>query len=440
MNLRITRGRVLSRRAVLRAAGVALGLPLLDAMTPAFAAAGAGASAQKPPKRMLAVLTNLGILPHYFFPKTAGEAYESTPYLKILESFRRDMTVFSGVSLPDVDGGHSAESCFLTGAPHPTRGGFRNTISLDQFAAEKLGPVTRFPTLPLYVGVESQARMGASLSWTAGGVIIPGDRKPSAVYAKLFLDGGADEVERRIAEIRRGRSVLDAVADRAKALERTLGGPDRDKLDQYFTGVRELEQRMRLAEDWERKPKPKVDVPQPKDVDDPGELLRQTRLMFELARLAFQTDSTRIATVFINQGAGKQNVKGVTAATHGLTHQSGSPEKREELRILEELQFKELAMLLGDLKRTDDQTGSLLDHTMVLYGTNFGNAGAHTTTNLPVVLAGGGFRHGRHLAFDTVNNYPLTNLYVNMLQNLGVEVDRFASSTGTMRGVELAAT
>src|SRR5262249_39994213 len=146
------------------------GLPLLDAMTPALAAT----AEQKPPKRMLAILTNMGILPHYFFPKTAGENYESTPHLSILEDFRREMTVFSGVSLPDVDGGHSAESCFLTGAPHPTRGGFRNTISLDQFAAEKIGQATRFPSLTLYAGVESQARMGASLSWTAGGVIIPG--------------------------------------------------------------------------------------------------------------------------------------------------------------------------------------------------------------------------------------------------------------------------
>lgn len=434
MSVYFHNNRALSRRAVLKAAGVSLGLPLLDAMTPAFAAS----DAAKPPKRMLAILTNLGILPHYFFPKTAGAEYESTPYLEIVKDHRRDMTVFSGVSLPDVDGGHSAESCFLTGAPHPTRGGFKNTISLDQFAAEKLGHVTRFPSLTLYAGVESQARMGASLSWTAGGVIIPGERKPSQLFAKLFLTGGPGEVEKQIARIRRGRSILDAVSDRAKDLERKLGGPDRDKLDQYFTGVRELEDRLRSAEEWERKPKPTVEAIAPKDIDDPAELIGQTRLMYQLSQLALQTDSSRIITLFINQGAGKQNIKGVTSATHGLTHQSGSPEKREELRKLEEAQFGVLNELLTGLKTSPDAAGSLLDHTMVLYGTNFGNAGAHTNTNLPVLLAGGGFRHGQHLAFDQQNNYPLTNLYVNLLQNLGVETDKFASSTGTMRGMELA--
>ena len=424
--------RALSRRTMLKAAGVSLALPLLDAMTPAIAAAAA-----KPPVRMLAICTNLGILPHYFFPETAGDQYESTPYLSILEKYRRDMTVFSGVSLPDVDGGHSAESCFLTGAPHPTRGGFKNTISLDQFAAEKIGQATRFPSLTTYVGVESQARMGASLSWTAGGVIIPGERKPSQLFAKMFLAGGVDEVQRQVANIRRGRSVLDAVSDRAKELQRTLGGADKEKLDQYFTGVRELEDRLRLAEEWEYKPKPKVDVPTPKDIDDPAELIGQTRVMFDLARLALQTDSTRILTVFINQGAGKQNIAGVVTPTHGLTHQAGSAEKREELRILEEAQFRVFAELLGNLKQTNDQSGSLLDHTMVLYGTNFGNAGLHTNTNLPVLLAGGGFRHGQHLAFDKVNNYPLSNLYVSMLQRMGIEADRFSSGSATMRGLDM---
>ncbi len=430
------RQRILSRRTMLRASGVALGLPLLDAMLPVFGAP----SASKPPKRMLAICTNLGILPHYFFPKTAGVDYESTPYLKILERFRSEMTVFSGVSLPDVDGGHSAESCFLTGAPHPTRGGFRNTISLDQFAAEKLGQVTRFPTLTLYAGVESQARMGASLSWTADGVIIPGERKPSQVFAKLFLSGSSSEVERQVARIRRGRSILDSVADRAKDLQRDLGGADREKIDQYLTGVRDLENRLRVAEDWEYKPKAKVDVALPKDVDDPAELLQQTRLMNQLAKLALETDSTRLVTLFLYQGAGKQNVKGVNSATHGLTHQSGSAERREELRLLEEAQFGVFAELLDSLRQTPDGGRSLLDHTMVLYGTNFGNAGLHTTTNMPVLLAGGGYQHGQHLAFDTVNNYPLTNLYVSMLQNLGVETDRFASGTGTMRGLELKPT
>ena len=432
MNAFSLRRRALNRRTFLQAAGIALGLPLLDAMTPACAAV----DTPKPPRRMIAICTNLGILPHYFFPKTAGKDYEATPYLKVLETHRQDLTVFSGVSLPDVDGGHSAENCFLTGAPHPTRGGFKNTISLDQFAAEKLGQQTRFPTLNLHAGVEPVGRMGASLSWTAGGVLIPGERKPSRAFAKLFLRGDAEEVERQVAGLRRGRSILDSVGERAKTLSATLGPADREKLDQYFASVRELEERLRVSEEWEQKPKPAVDAAPPKDVDDPAELLKQTQLMNQLARLALQTDSTRIVTIFIYQAAGKQNYPGITLATHSLTHQVGSELRREELRLFEEAQFRAFGELLGSLKQTNDGSGSLLDHTMVLYGTNFGNAGLHTTTNMPVLLAGGPFRHGQHLAFGKNGDYPLTNLYVSMLQGLGVETDRFASGTSTMTGLE----
>lgn len=432
MSVFLLRKRALSRRLFLQASGVALGIPLLDAMTPACAAN----PTPQPPRRMLAICTNLGILPHYFFPKTSGPDYESTPYLDILKEFRREMTVLSGVSFPDVDGGHSAENCFLTAAPHPTRGGFKNTISLDQYAADKLGQQTRIPTLNLHAGVEPVGRMGASLSWTAGGVIIPGERKPSRAFARLFLRGDTVDVERQVARLRLGRSILDSVSDRAKDLARSLGSADREKLDQYFTGVRDLEERLRVAEAWEYKPKPQVDAAPPIDVEDPAELLKQTRLHNQIAKLALETDSSRIITIFIYQAAGKQNYPGVTLATHGLTHQVGSESRREELRLLEQAQFRVFAELLSSLKQTPEAGGTLLDNTMVVYGTNFGNAGLHTTTNLPTIFAGGPFRHGQHLAFDAKHNYPLTNLYVSILQALGVETDRFASATGTMRGLE----
>ncbi len=432
MNAFALRQRALSRRTFLLASGVALGLPLLDAMTPACLAN----PAPPPPRRMVAICTNLGIIPHYFFPTTPGPNYESTPYLELLKEHRRDMTVLSGVSFPDVDGGHSAENCFLTAASHPTRGGFKNTISLDQFAADKLGQQTRFPTLNLHAGVEPVGRMGASLSWTAGGVIIPGERKPSRAFARMFLRGDTAEVDQQVAKLRLGRSILDSVGDRAKALARELGSADREKLDQYLTSVRDLEERLRVAQEWEYKPKPQVSAAPPKDVDDPAELLKQSQLHNQIAKLALETDSTRIVTIFIYQAAGKQNYPGVTLATHGLTHQIGSENRRQELRLLEEAQFRVFAELLTSLKQTAEQGGSLLDHTMVVYGTNFGNAGLHTTTNLPTIFAGGPFKHGQHLAFDTKRNYPLTNLYVSMLQALGVETDRFASGTSTMRGLE----
>lgn len=418
----------LSRRTLLRASGVALGLPLLDAMTPAFSAE----PATTPPRRMFVICTNMGILPMYFFPSTAGADYELTPYLKILEAHRRQLTVFSGVSHPDVDGGHMNDNSFLTAAPHPGRGGFRNSISLDQFCAEKIGHQTRFPALNIDIGVEHKH----SLSWTGGGVMIPGDYRPSRLYSRLFLNGTPAEVEAQVAQLREGRSVLDAVSDRARTLQSRVGGLDRAKLDQYFTSLRELERRLHLAEAWERRPKPRVEAPPPRDIDDATELIGRTRVMFQLARLALETDSTRLITLLIDQvNTPKPNIPGVTAITHSLTHQSGSEAKRNELRLIEEAQFRIFNELLTELTQSREQGAPLLDRTMVLYGTIMGNAGLHTNTNVPVLLAGGGFRHGQHLAFDQRNNVPLANLFVSMLQRLGLEVDRFASSTGTMRGL-----
>ena len=421
-------GRTLSRRTMLRASGVALALPLLDAMTPAFAAT----SASPAPKRLLAICTNMGILSEFFTPKTDGENYEATPYLKIMDAFRRDMTVFSGVSHPEVDGGHDADNCFLTAAPHPHRGGFKNSISLDQYIAEQVGHKTRFPSVTIVVGPEQKR----SLSWTGGGVMIPGELKPSKLFAKLFLQGGKQEIEAQIARLREGRSIMDAVADRSRALERTLAADDRRKLDQYFTSVRELENRLKLAEEWERKPKAETTLKPPVDIKDNGELLGKTRAMFDLGRLALETDSTRLVTILVDQAQNaKPNIDGVTVGTHSLTHQSGSPAKRDELKLVEEAQFRELVRLLEAMKQSGPAGDTLFDDTMTLYGSQLGNAGLHTNTNMPMLLLGGRFRHGRHLAFDKKNNTPLCNLYVSMLQKLGLETDRFASSTGTLRGM-----
>ncbi|QDU28878.1 hypothetical protein ETAA8_39840 [Anatilimnocola aggregata] len=179
-----------------------------------------------------------------------------------------------------------------------------------------------------------------------------------------------------------------------------------------------------------------VAAKQPVDITDPAELIQQSRLMYELARLALETDSTRLVTIMIDQANNnKLNVDGVMAGTHSLTHQSGSPDKRAQLKLVEEAQFRELATLLGGMKQTGDAGRTLLDRTMVLYGSQLGNAGLHTNTNMPMLLFGGGWKHGRHLAFDQKNNYPLCNLYVSMLQRMGIETDQFASSTGTMQGL-----
>ena len=422
----------LSRRTVLRGLGTTLALPLLDAMAPAFAR---GTTVPSSPRRMLAIMTNMGILPQHFFPRKAGRDWEGTPYLDILKDFRRDMTVLSGVSHPDVDGGHHADIAFLTAAPHPGRGGFRNTISLDQFAANRIGHLTRFPSLPLLVGVEGKR----SLSWTSSGVMIPSEKRPSQVFKRLFVQGSEREVDEQVARLREGQSILDTVADRAKSLEHTLGARDREKLDQYFTSVREAEERLLKAEEWEHLPKPKVDVKPPADIADPADLVGKSRLMYDMARLALQTDSTRLVTVFIEEDHNPTvKVEGVTQGHHSLTHHGNKSETLGELRRVEEAQFGTLKELLTHLRDFREGDSSLLDQTAVLYGTNMGNANAHSNDNLPVLLAGGGFKHGQHLAFDRQHNHPLADLFVSLLQNLGVEVDQFASGRSTLPGLERA--
>src|SRR6516162_4774983 len=249
----------LSRRAFLRGTGILLSLPLLDAMMPAFASAtkrsAAAATPGGKPRRFFGICNNLGLLPEHFFPKDSGREYTLSPYLEVLKDYRNDLTVFSGVSHPDVDGGHPADNCFLTAAPHPGSAGFRNTISVDQYIGERIGHLTRFPSLTLGVNVQQGAR---SLSWTGSGVLIPCEEKASDVFARMFLQGTKSETEAQVRRLELGQSILDAVAGQAKELERGLGVRDRDRLDQYFTSVRELEQRMQMSREWERKPKPKV--------------------------------------------------------------------------------------------------------------------------------------------------------------------------------------
>src|SRR5436305_5004352 len=408
--------RPLSRRTFLRGAGVALALPLLDAMRPAVAAGKADV-----PRRMVCVETNMGILPQFFFPEKAGKDYAPTPYLERLSKYRNQLTVFSGVSHPGVTGGHAAEKCFLTGTPHPERGGFRNWVSIDQFAAEQIGNRTRFGSLVLGCGNEGQ-----TLSYTRSGAPIPIERSPRKLFEKLFVQGRPDEVAAKLEALRQGRSTLDFVGDQAKRLNQSLSPADRQRLDQYFTSVRDLEQRLASAAEWERKPRPKVADAPPVDVPDGREFARQMKVLFDVIRLALVTDSSRLVTLFVD-----------TTVIQNITHHGNRPEVLAELRAKEEGQFDSLAGLLGSLAGTKEEGDTLLDRTMVLYGTCMGSANSHSNYNLPVLLAGGGFRHGQHLAFDTKNNHPLTNLYVSMLQRLGIETREFSTGKGTMRGLEM---
>lgn len=421
----------MNRRSLLRGAGVALALPLLDAMLPRLGRAAIQAD-KNTPRRMFCICTNMGMMPEFFWPTGTGRDYQPSEYLSLIDKYREDFTVFEGVSHPEVDGGHHAETSYLTAAPHPAAGGFRNSISLDQYAAERVGINTRFPYLSLNVGNEN-----GSLSWTASGVKIPADTKPSVVFKKLFVQGDAGEVAGQIRKLRDGRSVLDTVGDRAKRLERQLGASDRAKLDQYFQSVRELEQRLVKAEAWERKPKPEVKAAPPEDIDDNTQLIARTNLMYDMARLAFETDSTRIIALTIDQNSNPRvNLPGVSEGHHSLTHHGHRDNSVSQLKTIESAQMNAFGELLGGLKSHSEQDQSLLDRTMVLYGSNLGNANSHDNKNMPMILAGGGFRHGQNLAFNRKHNYPLPNLFVSMLQRLGVEADQFATSTGTMRGLE----
>ena len=233
--------------------------------------------------------------------------------------------------------------------------------------------------------------------------------------------------------------MLDTVAGRARRLESRLDNYDREKVQQYFQSVRELEQRLVKAEQWEKRAKPKVDIEPPVDVDDPTELIVRTELMMRMIRLALETDSTRIVALTIDQNSNpKVNLPGITEGHHSLTHHGNRQDSVTQLKSIEMAQTKAFGDFLGSLLEVPEDGVTLLDRTMVLYGSNLGNANSHDNNNMPMILAGGGFRHGQHLVFDKKNNYPLPNLFVTMLQQLGIETDQFASSTGTMRGLEPA--
>jgi len=393
-----------------------MALPLLDAMRPAFAAEKTAI-----PRRMVAVETNMGILPQFFFPEKSGKDYLPGPYLSRLTKFKDHFTVFSGVSHPGVTGGHAAEKCFLTGTPHPERGGFRNWVSLDQYAAEQIGNRTRFPSLVLGVGNEGQ-----TLSYTRSGAPIPIERSARKLFEKLFIQGKPSEVDAKVEELRQGRSTLDFVGDEAKRLNQSLSPADRQRLDQYLSSVRDLEQRLQSAEAWEYKPKPKVSAQPPTDIMEAREFARQTQVMFDVIKLALETDSSRLVSVFID-----------ATVIHNITHHGNRPDVLAELQAKEEAQFDALAHLFKSLSESKEENDTLLDRTMVLYGTCMGSANSHSNYNLPVLLAGGGFRHGQHLAFDNQNNYPLTNLFVSMLQRLGIETREFSTGRGTMRGLDM---
>jgi hypothetical protein len=425
--------RPLPRRSFLRAAGVTLALPMLDSMTPLYAQASA------PPRRMLLIANNLGVLPKFFFPQTAGPDYEPSLYLAELAAVRNEFTVFSGLSHPGVAGGHSADNCLLTAARGAFRSGFRNSISFDQFVAEKLGQVTRFPSLNLGVNIDKGNR---SLSWTRDGVLLPAEDSASKLYERMFIQGDKEAVAQQIHRLENRGSILDTLMDETNRFRRDLGTDDKARLDQYVTSVREVEARLQIAREWEMKPKPPAPQPPPTDIEDKKLFFEKFALMLSMAQLAIESDSTRIVTLMVDAfftPALKLNDRdNTTESYHGLTHHGQVEEKVKQLQQIDRRQMALLATAISDLAAKKENGERLLDRTMVFYGSSLGDANIHDNTNLPILLAGGGFKHGRHIAFKRDNNAPLCNVFVSMLQRMGVESDTFASATGRVSGLENA--
>jgi hypothetical protein len=408
--------RAIPRRALLKGTGVALALPWLDAMQPALAAE------TPPPMRFIGILNYFSFHAPYLFPEKPGPDYAATRYLELLEPHRADYTIISGLNNPEVRDQHASDKSFFTGAPHPISPAFRNTISLDQLAAERAGRDTRYPSLNF------STSSAYSCSYTKSGVALPPETSAARAYTKLFIDGSPEEVAAEVSRVQQGRSILDRVADEADRLRRDVGAADRDKLDQYFESVRDLEARMVRLEDFARLPKPKPEGPPIKD-PGPGEDTVKFGLMLDVARLAVQTDLTRFVTLYFVGTTKTPSQPGASFAYHDLSHHGQDAGKIEKLAMLERDLIAQWGTFLGRMKEVKEGDGRLLDRTIAVMGAAMGNASSHDATNLPILVAGGRFKHGTYLAHDPKNPPPLCNLWVQVLHELGVEVPKFGSST-----------
>lgn len=417
------------RRTFLRSSGISLGLPLLNSMLPRSLRA---ATTEKEPdiRRMVSICSPLGLHTPFLFPSQAGRDYEVTRYLNPLQDHREKFSIISGLSHPDVDGGHAAEKSFLTGAAHPGQPSFKNTISVDQYAAERMGHLTRVPFLSLSAN-------NTGLSYTRSGVRIPPETRPSRLFATLFLEGSASQKEARMRQIEDGRSIMDLVHDQTSDLSRRLGREDHQTLDQYLTSVRELEKRLVTQQKWAALPKPTVDREPVKDIEDRADFVGKMELMYDLIFLAFRTDSTRLVTFCGAGGNYVPTLKGVDEDWHNLSHHGRDEKKIEKLALIELEEMRLFARFLTKLDEVREGDHTLLDQTAIFSGSNLGNASSHNNSNLPVIAAGGRFKHGQHLAFDPQNDKspPLANLLVSHLQHLGIETESFASGNSSLAGL-----
>jgi hypothetical protein len=419
-----------NRRSFLKAAGVCLALPTLESLH-RVARASDKATA---PQRMVCIGNEFGMHPGAFWPKQTGADYELTPLLAPLAPHKDVLTLFSHLD-HGLKGGHFAIHAYLTGVKAAeARSLPGGGISLDQRAAEFVGSQTRFPSLT--IGSDYGLHGGCQMSWTRTGTRIPPIPGPRELFRQLFVDDNAAAKKQAADRILLQGSILDAVLGDANSLKKQLNRNDGQKLDEYFSSVRDVETKLTLDRQWLSVPKPKAPIDEPKNLG----LALDLPALYDLIALALQTDSTRVATLEI-AGGFVASALGIKKGYHGLSHHGKVKDNIEQLVQIELYQIEQFSRFLEKLRsiREPDTDGTLLDNTMVLMGSGMGDANSHTNNDLPIILAGGGFRHGEHKAFPNTSNrrIPLCNLFVSMLQRFGVETDSFSTSSGTLHGLEL---
>jgi hypothetical protein len=419
------------RRSFLKAAGISIALPVLQS---ARRVAGSE-QGLAPPRRMVCIGNEFGMYPGAFWPDKAGADYELTQLLEPLEKHRKNLTLFSHLD-HGIKGGHFAVHTFLTGVKAAEAKGMpEGGISLDQRAAEFVGSRTRFPSLT--IGSEGGLHGGCRMSWTRTGTRVPPIQGPRELFRSLFIDNGEDAKRKAFDRIELQGSILDAVLGDANSLSQRLNKTDQSKLDEYLSSVRDVEVKLDLDRHWQKIAKPKASVDEPRDEG----LTRDLPKIYDLIALALQTDSTRVATVEVG-GSFAASDLGIRKGYHGLSHHGKVQANIDLLVQIERYQVEQFARFLDKIAsiREPESDASLLDSTMALFGSGMGNGNSHTNNDLPVVLAGGGFRHGQHIRLPSETNkrVPLCNLYVSMLQQFGVETDRFGTSTSTLTGLDRA--
>jgi hypothetical protein len=408
------------RRRLLQGFGTTLLLPRFEGLLPR--------RAPPPPRRLFVLAVPFGMVEEWFHPKATGSDWELPPSLEPLATQRARFTLFSNLD-HGVRGGHSATHTLLSGVKSTERAtNPEGNLTLDQRVAETVGPATRFPSLVFW---------DAGTNFTRTGVRVPCLARPSQAFRELFVEASEDEKRFERAGLAASGSVLDAVRAEARRLAERLGTADRAKLDEYLTAVREAETKLAAAGEWLDRPRPRIDEPSAAGLgagerDEPyGAVLLEAWL--ELAFLALRSDSTRVLTLAVpgcNWGLPE-----VSEGYHPITHHGQREERLSQLRAIERFQMTQLARFLARLASAEEADGStLLDATQVLFGSGMSNGNRHTNSNLPLLLAGGRFRHGQH--FDLGNREPLCNLFLTMLHELGIEDERFNRSNGPLSGLE----